>query len=114
MFRNLTIALVASCLLVAPVLAQNNTLSGGSSKPMPPAASQSDSEKSEAGEKKAEKTESKDEKSEKTAEQEEPRTGKSAKNYHHRPRHTAVGHHHHHATRSPRTPHAYGRARRAH
>jgi cytoskeletal protein RodZ len=87
----MAIALVAaSVFIIAPVLAQNNTLSGGSSKNPPttstPSGENADKEKTE----KTEKTE-KLEKTEKSTASTEP--SEKATSRHHR-----VAHHHRHVT----------------
>ncbi|MBO0752417.1 MAG: hypothetical protein J2P53_09910 [Bradyrhizobiaceae bacterium] len=90
MFRTMAIALVAaSVFIIAPVLAQDNTLSGGSSKNPPPTAAPSGEN---ADKEKAEKTE-KTEKLEKTE--------KSAANADKTvTRHHRVVHHHRHVART--------------
>jgi hypothetical protein len=132
MFRKMTIALVAaSGLLVAPVVAQQNThdLSGGGSKAPPTSAQDSDKSdksdktgKTESTEKLGEKTEKLD-KTEKSAEGSEEKSDKTAGSHGHK----AARHHRHHGAKHEASRHgnsallkhhsrnrparAYGRAR---
>jgi hypothetical protein len=90
MFRTMAIALVAASVFTAPVLAQNNTLSGGSSNsgsknaPSTPAPTGESPEKTEKPDKA--------EKSDKSAESTE-KSEKTITHHHH------VARHHHHGTK---------------